>query len=68
MEKVETEEGAQEWRGVEEYNATIAGCDRSCELRAGNLGAVYADLGEGVVERQDGMVERRKARGELERG
>lgn len=28
------------------YNATIAGCDRSCELRAGNLGTVYANLCE----------------------
>lgn len=34
---------ARGWKRV--YNATIAGCDRSCELRAGNLGVpVYANL------------------------
>lgn len=33
-------------RGLGVYNATIAGCDRSCELRAGNLGTVYANLRE----------------------
>jgi len=32
--------------GLEVYNATIAGCDRSCELHAGNLGIVYANLCE----------------------
>lgn len=32
--------------GLGIYNATIAGCDRSCELRAGNLGTVYANLRE----------------------
>lgn len=37
----------REKRGVEVYNATIAGCDRSYELRAGNLGTVYANLREG---------------------
>lgn len=35
-------DGLREGGGV--YNATIAGCDRSCELRAGNLGTVYANL------------------------
>lgn len=42
----EKEAAAEEtrWRarrtceGLGVYNATIAGCDRSCELRAGNLG------------------------------
>lgn len=33
-------------QGLGVYNATIAGCDRSCELRAGNLGTVYANLRE----------------------
>lgn len=37
----------RERRGVEVYNATIAGCDRSYELRAGNLGTVYVNLREG---------------------
>lgn len=32
--------------GLGVYNATIAGCDRLCELRAGNLGTVYANLRE----------------------
>lgn len=32
--------------GLAVYNATIAGCDRSCELRVGNLGTVYANLRE----------------------
>lgn len=44
----ETEEGEEDARGrsegVEVYNATIAGCDRSYELRAGNLGTVYVNL------------------------
>lgn len=31
----ETEEKEREKREVGVYNATIAGCDRSCELRAG---------------------------------
>lgn len=42
-------ERESEGRRVEVYNATIAGCDRSCELRAGNLGSVYANLRERVV-------------------
>lgn len=35
-----------ESEGLAVYNATIAGCDRSCELRVGNLGTVYANLRE----------------------
>jgi len=42
-------EREKEGRGVEVYNATIAGCDRSCELRAGNLDTVYANLRERVM-------------------
>lgn len=38
------------------YNATIAGCDHSCELRAGNLGTVYANLREEDAGRGDGMM------------
>lgn len=44
---MESERDAREMvcgRGGGVYNATIAGCDRSCELRAGNLGTVYANL------------------------
>lgn len=56
------------------YNATIAGCDRSCELRVGNLGTMYANLREGCWRRGGGMMreprgraEERRARGGLER-
>lgn len=44
---VETRWRARRTReGLAVYNATIAGCDRSCELRVGNLGTVYANLRE----------------------
>lgn len=43
----ETRQRARRTReGLGVYNATIAGCDRLCELRAGNLGTVYANLRE----------------------
>lgn len=42
--------------GLGVYNATIAGCDHSCELRAGNLGTVYANLREEDAGRGDGMM------------
>lgn len=61
----ETEEGEEdarererEGRGVEVYNATIAGCDRSYELRAGNLGTVYVNLREGDAGEAGGRDER----------
>lgn len=58
----EKEEAAAEtqWRarrtreGLAVYNATIAGCDRSCELRVGNLGTVYANLREEDTGRRGG--------------
>jgi len=60
--------------GIGIYNATIAGCDRSCELRVGNLGTVYANLREGccrqggsAMRERGGRAEERGARGGLER-
>jgi len=47
--------------GLGVYNATIAGCDRSCELCAGNLGTVYANFREedaGEREKREGGGER----------
>lgn len=43
--------------------ATIAECDRSCELRAGNLGTVYANLREEGAGKggRDGMMGGRSA-------
>lgn len=53
-ERERVRKGEIEERGVGIYNATIAGCDRSCELRVGNLGTVYADLREGCCRREGG--------------
>lgn len=58
--------GGERWKarrmceGLEVYNATIAGCDRSCKLRAGNLGTVYVNLREeDAGSGEDGMMAER---------
>lgn len=54
---VNVEDAREGFSGIY-ITATIAGCDRSCELRAGNLGTVYANLREKDAGKggRDGMM------------
>lgn len=45
------------------YNATIAGCDRSCELRAGNLGVPCTRISATRIGDEDRAVGGREATG-----
>lgn len=54
MEEVAERGVRRMFEGLGVYNATIAGCDRSCELRAGNLGTVYANLREEEMQARGG--------------